>query len=59
MEKELLGLSPVNLNAVWKRLSKGTNSPYEKIYTSLLVLYGPATIGTAGRGASPIPIRDQ
>ena len=36
MEKEALGLSPANENVVLKRLSKGTNTPYEKKCTSLL-----------------------
>jgi hypothetical protein len=37
-EKELLGLSPGNINGVWKRVEKGTNAPCEKKYTSFVDL---------------------
>jgi hypothetical protein len=38
MGKEPVRLSLENHNVVWKRLSKGTNPPYEKKCTSLLAL---------------------
>jgi hypothetical protein len=52
MGKEPVKLSPGNINAVWKRLSKGTNAPYEKKCTSLLALRG--AVDAAHRSASSI-----
>jgi hypothetical protein len=59
-EKESVKLSPGNINGVWKRIEKGTNTPYEKIYTSLVyLLVAFAAVGAARRGASSVQFHDQ
>ena len=45
MEKELLRLAPENQNEIWKWTAKGTNTPYEKPYSSLLAFGGAVVSG--------------
>ena len=57
MEKELLGLSPGNHIVIWKRVKKGTNAFYEKVYTSLVDLLGAfAAVDATCRGARPVQL---
>jgi hypothetical protein len=40
MERGTVKLSPVSQSVIWKRVSKTTNSPYERLYISLLAFHG-------------------